>query len=56
MKKTVFKYYAQYTERQKRIISGTATESDRILYEKMREIGITDWTHLYHGKSFVTFI
>ncbi|GJJ09200.1 hypothetical protein Clacol_003422 [Clathrus columnatus] len=47
MEKTSFKFFNECDEREARVLSGTASEEDRKIYEKMKEFGGLDWNKAY---------
>lgn len=48
MKKTMIKNIEEYTDREVKVASGTATDAERVLFEQQRELGMIDWADAYH--------
>lgn len=52
MKKTVIKTIEEYTDREAKVASGTATDTERVLSEQQRKLGMLDWADAFHSAFY----
>ncbi|GJJ09201.1 hypothetical protein Clacol_003423 [Clathrus columnatus] len=48
MKKTIYRVYIKCKERETRIASGKSTKEDLILSERVKRLGLLEWTKVYN--------